>query len=59
MGKVRTASTHWNVPGEYVPHGELFFMLMKKEPMVFSELVELGPVLQQKQSRHVPCSVCT
>ena len=30
MGKVRTASTHWNIPGEYVPHGELFFMLMKK-----------------------------
>ena len=23
--RLRTASTHWNVPGKYGPHGELFF----------------------------------
>ena len=26
----------------YGPHGELFFFLVKKEPMVLSELVEFG-----------------
>ena len=41
--RLRTASTHWNVPGKYGPHGELFFFLLKKEPMVLSELVEFGP----------------
>ena len=35
--------THWNVPKKYGPHGELFFFLLKKEPTVFSELVEFGP----------------
>ena len=40
---LRTASTHWNVPGKYGPHGELFFFFLKKEPMVLSELVEIGP----------------
>ena len=32
--RLRTASTHRNVPGKYGPHGELFFFLLKKEPMV-------------------------
>ena len=41
--RLRTASTHWNVSRKYGPHGELFFFLMKKEQMVFSELVEFGP----------------
>ena len=41
---LRTASTHWNVPQKYGSHGELFFFFfLKKEPMVFSELVEFGP----------------
>ena len=30
--RLRTASTQWNVPGRYGPHGELFFFLLKKEP---------------------------
>ena len=34
--RLRTASTHWNVPGKYGPHGELFFFLIQKEPMVAS-----------------------
>ena len=42
---LRTASTHWNVPKMYGPHGELFFFLLKKEPMVLSELVEFGPCI--------------
>ena len=46
-GRLRTASTHWNVPGKYVPHGELFFFLLKKEQM--AELMEFGPVFQPKQ----------
>ena len=29
---LRTASTKWNVPGKYQPHGELFFFLIQKEP---------------------------
>ena len=40
--RLRTAPTHWNVPGKYGPHGDLFFFLLKKEPMVLSELVEFG-----------------
>ena len=32
--RLRTASTQWNVPRKYGPHGELFFFLLKKEPMV-------------------------
>ena len=32
--RLRTASMHWNVPGKYGPHGELFFFLIKKEQMV-------------------------
>ena len=41
----RTASTHWIVPGKHGPHGELFFFLLKKEPMVLSELIEFGPCI--------------
>ena len=41
--RLRTASTHWNDPGNYGPHGELFFLLFKKEPTVLSELAEFGP----------------
>ena len=41
--RLRTASTQWNVPKKYGPHGELFFFLVKKEPTVLSELVEFGP----------------
>ncbi len=51
--RLRTASTHWNVPGKYGPHGELFFFLLTKEPTVFSELVEFGPVSHPKQWKHV------
>ena len=36
----RTASTHWNVPGKYGPHGELFFFFIKKKPeVVLSEVL--------------------
>ena len=43
--RLRTVSTHWNVPKKYGPHGELFCFLLKKEPMVLSELVEFGPCI--------------
>ena len=39
----RTTSTQWNVPGRHGPFGELFFFLMKKEPMVLRELLRFGP----------------
>ena len=39
----RTASTHWVSKEGCGPHGEHFFFLLKKEPMVLSELVEFGP----------------
>ena len=34
---LRTASTYWNVPGKYGPHGELFFFLVKKEPVASTD----------------------
>ena len=37
--RLRIASTHWNVPGKYVPRGELFFFLMQKEPVASNEVV--------------------
>ena len=40
--RLRTAS---NVPRQYGPHGELFLFLLKKEPTVLSELIELGPCI--------------
>ena len=43
--RLRTASTQWNVPGRYGPYGELFFFLLKEEPMVLSELVRFGPTI--------------
>ena len=41
--RLRTTSTQWNVPERYGPHGEFFFFLLKKEPLVLSELVRFGP----------------
>ena len=31
---LRTASTEWNVPGKYRPHGDLFFFLIQKETAI-------------------------
>ena len=41
--RLRSASTQRNVPGRHGPYGELFIFLLKKEPMVLSELVRFGP----------------
>ena len=41
----RKASTHWNVPGKYGTHGELFFFLIKKEPVVASNEVLPKPIV--------------
>ena len=30
------------------PYGELFFFLLEKEPMVFRELIRLGPSIQPR-----------
>ena len=39
--RLRTTATQWNVPGRYRPHGELFFFLLKKEPVLLREVVRL------------------
>ena len=41
--RLRTASSHWNVPGKYGPHGELCFFLTQKEPVVASNEVLPNP----------------
>ena len=35
--RLRTASTQWNISGRYGPHGELFFFLLKKEPLAWAQ----------------------
>ena len=61
------ASTQWNVPRRCGPYGEFFFFLLKKDPMVLSELVRLEPsirphgellffLLMQKKPAFVPDS---
>ena len=40
---LRTTATVWNVPGEYVPHGELFFFHIEKEPFGLTKAVEFRP----------------
>ena len=50
--RLRTASTHWNVPKKYGPHGELFFLLFE-EPMVLSELVEFGLCVSAENSENM------
>ena len=41
--RLRKTSTQWNVPRRHGPEGELFFFLLKNEPMVLRELVRFGP----------------
>ena len=64
--RLRTTSTQWNVPRRYGPHGELFFFLQEKEPMVLRERSLPGPsirphgellfLLMQKKPSFVPDS---
>ena len=46
--RLRTASTRWNVPGKYGPHGELFFFIMKKRQVVASNEVLPNPCVSAK-----------
>ena len=39
----RTASMEWHVPGEYGPHGELFFSLIQKDPVTVPVSETLSP----------------
>ena len=41
--RLRTASTYWNVPGKYGPHGELLFFLVKSEAVAASNDVPSNP----------------
>ena len=54
----RTASTYWSVPGKYGPHGELFFFLLKKGPMVLRELVDFGPCVPAENSESMCLHWC-
>ena len=47
--RLRTTSAQCDVPGKYGPYGELFFFLLKKEPMVLRELVWFCPASRLKQ----------
>ena len=42
--RLSTASSHWNSPRKYGPHGELFFFVMKKE-RVTSNDVPSNPIV--------------
>ena len=53
--RLRTASTHMDVPGKYGPHGELFFSILKKEPMVARELVNFGPCIYSSRNSESIC----
>ena len=41
--KWEAASTEWNVPGKYGPHGEHFFFLIQKEPAMASGNKNFSP----------------
>ena len=43
--RLRTSSSYWNVPGEYGPYSELFFFLIKNEPVVPTKVVPLKPAV--------------
>ena len=42
---LRTASMEWNVPGEYGPHGKLFFFLIRKEPPTMPDGETFSPFI--------------
>ena len=41
----RTASTEWNVPGQYGPHGELFFFMIQKELAIVPDSETFSPFI--------------
>ena len=41
--RLRTSSCFWNIPRKYEPHGEVFFLLIKKEPFALTEAVQFKP----------------
>ena len=43
--RLRTASTHWNVPGKYGPHGELLFLLIQKKPEMVPDSVAFNSII--------------
>ena len=43
--RLRTASTHWNVPGKCGPHGELLFFLIQKKPEMVPDSVAFNSII--------------
>ena len=63
--RLRTASTHWNVPGKHSPHGELFFFLIRNEQVVASNEVLPNPCVSAEMLQacaliglHLPATDC-
>ena len=57
--RLRTASTHWNVPGKHGPYGELFFLLINKKLYVVSNEVLPVRLSLRKRSKRVRWLDCT
>ena len=49
--RLRPVSKQWNDPGKYGPHVELFCFLLKKVPMVLSELIKFGPCISAETAK--------
>ena len=41
--RLRTSSSCWNVQGKHGPHSELFFFLIRKEPVALTKAVPFKP----------------
>ena len=48
---MRTSSSAWDVPEKYGPHGELFFFLIRKEPVALVQAVPFEPFVPAETLR--------
>ena len=53
---MRTTAISWNIPSKCGLHGELFFFLMKKERVIFREMVDFGHNVPLKAEES--CAIC-
>ena len=51
--RLRTSSSSWNVLGKYGPHSELFFFLIRKEPVALTQAVPFKPFVSVKSTSPV------
>ena len=43
MVRLRTSSSYWNGPEKHGPHSQLFFFLVRKEPVALTQAVPFEP----------------